>query len=63
MNTVFHALVLNLHQPAGNRDALLRDREREARGILFALDRMPRARWPFADVACSRFVASHRGQT
>ena len=51
MNTVFHALVLNLHQPAGNLDALLRDHEWEAREILFALDRMPRALWPFEEVA------------
>lgn len=51
MNTIFHALVLNLHQPSGNLDALLRDNEWEAREILLALDRMPRALWPFEDVA------------
>jgi alpha-amylase/alpha-mannosidase (GH57 family) len=51
MRTVSHALVLNLHQPAGNLEALLRDNEWEAREILFALDRIPRALWAFDDVA------------
>jgi len=51
MRTVSHALVLNLHQPTGNLEALLRDNEWEAREILFALDRIPRALWPFEDVA------------
>jgi 4-alpha-glucanotransferase len=51
MNTIYHALVLNLHQPAGNLETLLLDHEWEAREILFALDRMPRALWPFEDVA------------
>ncbi len=51
MNTVYHALVLNFHQPAGNLDALLRDGEWAAREILFAMDRMPRALWEFEDVA------------
>lgn len=51
MNPVYHALVLNLHQPAGNLDALLRDSEWEAREILFALDRIPRSLWEFEDVA------------
>ncbi|HEV2210380.1 MAG TPA: glycoside hydrolase family 57 [Verrucomicrobiae bacterium] len=51
MNTIYHALVLNLHQPAGNLETLLRDREWEAREILLALDRIPRALWPFEDVA------------
>lgn len=50
MNSVFHALVLNLHQPAGNLDELLRTSEWEAREILFALDRMPRSLWDFEDV-------------
>jgi hypothetical protein len=51
MRSVSHALVLNLHQPAGNLEALLRDNEWEAREILFALDRIPRALWGFEDVA------------
>jgi alpha-amylase/alpha-mannosidase (GH57 family) len=51
MNAIYHALVLNLHQPAGNLDALFRDNEWEAKEILFALDRIPRALWAFQDVA------------
>ena len=51
MRSVFHALVLNLHQPAGNLETLLSDNEWEAREILFALDRIPRALWEFEDVA------------
>lgn len=51
MKTVHHALVLNLHQPAGNLDELLANREWEAREILWALDRIPRALWPYEDVA------------
>lgn len=51
MATVFHALVLNLHQPAGNLEDLLLHQEWEARQILFALDRIPRSLWPYEDVA------------
>jgi alpha-amylase/alpha-mannosidase (GH57 family) len=51
MHTVSHALVLNLHQPAGNLEMLLHHNEWEAREILFALDRIPRALWVFEDVA------------
>ena len=51
MSAIYHALVLNLHQPAGNLDDLLRDHEWEAREILYALDRMPRALWPCENVA------------
>ncbi len=51
MNTVYHSLVLNFHQPAGNLDTLLRDSEWAAREILFAMDRMPRCLWQFEDVA------------
>jgi len=50
MSTIHHALVLNLHQPAGNLDALLRDNDWEAREILLALDRIPRSLWEFEDV-------------
>ncbi|HZR19278.1 MAG TPA: glycoside hydrolase family 57 [Verrucomicrobiae bacterium] len=51
MSTIHHALVLNLHQPSGNLDALLRDHEWEAREILLALDRIPRSLWEFEEVA------------
>lgn len=51
MRPVFHALVLNLHQPAGNLEALLENSEWEAREILFAMDRMPRSLWDYEDVA------------
>jgi 4-alpha-glucanotransferase len=50
MNPIYHALVLNLHQPSGNLEALLRDNEWEAQEILFALDRIPRSLWGFEDV-------------
>jgi alpha-amylase/alpha-mannosidase (GH57 family) len=51
MGKIFHALVLNLHQPAGNLEALLETNEWEAREILFALDRIPRSIWGYEDVA------------
>jgi len=51
MSLIYHALVLNLHQPAGNLEMLLRDNEWEAREILLALDRIPRSLWQFEDVA------------
>lgn len=51
MRHVYHALALNLHQPSGNLEALLRDNEWEAREILLALDRIPRSLWGFEDVA------------
>ena len=51
MNSVFHALVLNLHQPSGNLEELLATQEWEAHQILLALDRMPRSLWPYEDVA------------
>lgn len=51
MSTIHHALVLNLHQPAGNLEGLLRDNEWEAREILLALDRIPRSLWEFEDLA------------
>ncbi len=50
MRTVFHALVLNLHQPAGNLEALLASREWEAKEILFAMDHIPRSLWDYEDV-------------
>ncbi|GIE94530.1 hypothetical protein [Paractinoplanes rishiriensis] len=42
---IHHALVLNLHQPAGNLDELLDQDSWEATEILYALDRIPRALW------------------
>jgi len=45
------ALVLNLHQPAGNLDHLLDHEPWEARQILWALDRIPRSLWPHEDHA------------
>lgn len=48
---VHHALVLNLHQPAGNLEQLLDESPWEAKEILFALDRMPRALWGWEDQA------------
>jgi len=50
MRNVFHALVLNLHQPAGNLEALLDSKEWEAREILYAMDRIPRSLWDYEDV-------------
>jgi len=48
---VYHALVLNLHQPAGNLQAMLAEGNWEAKEILYALDRMPRSLWGYEDVA------------
>lgn len=51
MPEAFHAMVLNLHQPAGNLEALLRDAPWEVEQILYAIDRIPRSLWGFEDVA------------
>ena len=51
MDSIYHALVLNLHQPSGNLERLLDTSEWEAKEILFALDRMPRSVWEYEDVA------------
>ena len=51
MDSIYHALVLNLHQPSGNLERLLDTSEWEAKEILFALDRMPRSIWEYEDVA------------
>src|SRR5271165_1613979 len=50
---VYHGLVLNLHQPWGNLDDLLRNpqTEWEAREILYAYDRIPRALEGHEDLA------------
>jgi 4-alpha-glucanotransferase len=45
------ALVLNLHQPSGNLEDLLDTREWEAKEILWAIDRIPRALWQYEDLA------------
>ena len=51
MRKIFHALTLNFHQPAGNLEHLLATNEWEAKEILWAMDRMPRALWGYEDVA------------
>jgi len=51
MDAVFHALVLNLHQPSGNLEYLIEHRNWKAKEILFALDRIPRSLWGYGDVA------------
>ena len=45
------ALVLNLHQPAGNLENLLEADPWAAQEILYALDRIPRSLWPYEDIA------------
>ena len=50
MNDIAWALVLNLHQPAGNFEHLLEHEEWEAREILWAMDRIPRSLWDYEDV-------------
>ena len=50
MASVAFALVLNLHQPAGNLEDLLGQREWEAKEILWAMDRIPRSLWAYDDV-------------
>lgn len=51
MNSIYHALVLNLHQPAGNLEELLETNTWDAKQILYAMDRMPRSLWEYQDVA------------
>ncbi|NJP04227.1 MAG: glycoside hydrolase family 57 [Chloroflexaceae bacterium] len=51
MHEIYHALVLNLHQPPGNLEYLLEHSEWEAKEILWAMDRMPRSIWPYEDIA------------
>ncbi|MEE9398228.1 MAG: glycoside hydrolase family 57 [Methylococcales bacterium] len=50
MKELFHALVLNLHQPAGNLEELLEQKEWEAREILQAIDKIPRFLWDYEDI-------------
>ncbi|MEO5366127.1 MAG: hypothetical protein H7831_07180 [Magnetococcus sp. WYHC-3] len=47
---MFHALVLNLHQPSGNLEFLLNHQPWEAEQILYAMDRIPRFLWNYQDV-------------
>lgn len=51
MSEIYHALVLNLHQPPSNLDRLLESNDWEVKEILFALDRIPRTLWAYEDVA------------
>ncbi|MGP6158537.1 MAG: glycoside hydrolase family 57 [Vulcanimicrobiaceae bacterium] len=44
------ALVLNLHQPSGNLEEMLRHDDWTAKEILFAIDRIPRSLWGYEDV-------------
>jgi alpha-amylase/alpha-mannosidase (GH57 family) len=51
MRELYHALVLNMHQPPRNLENLLETNEWEVKEILFAYDRMPRALWAYQDIA------------
>lgn len=51
MKDIYHALVLNMHQPPNNLDDLLVSNEWEVKEILFAYDRMPRTLWGYEDLA------------
>ncbi|HQT26056.1 MAG TPA: hypothetical protein PLK99_05580, partial [Burkholderiales bacterium] len=51
----YHALVLNLHQPAGNLQELL---DSETPEILRSLDRIPRSLWGYEDAARVHFSLS-----
>jgi len=51
MSQIHHALVLNLHQPSGNLDALLAENPWEAKEILFAYDRIARSVWNYEGLA------------
>jgi hypothetical protein len=44
------ALVLNLHQPAGNLEGMLQSGDWTATEILWAIDRIPRSLWGYEDV-------------
>ncbi len=50
MAAAHHALVLNLHQPAGNLEHLLAHEPWEAEMILYAMDRIPRTLWRDEDI-------------
>lgn len=59
MPDIYHALVLDMHQPSGNLQQLLDTNEWEAKEILFAYDRMARVLRANADLA--RVNASFSG--
>jgi hypothetical protein len=44
------ALVLNLHQPSDNIEAMTTDQEWQAKEILWAMDRIPRSLWAYEDI-------------
>jgi alpha-amylase/alpha-mannosidase (GH57 family) len=50
MKDAYHALVLNLHQPAGNLYDLLDFEPWQTEQILYAIDRIPRVLWKYKDV-------------
>lgn len=58
MRLIHHALVLNLHQPSGNLQALLAQEPWQTHEILRALDRIPRALWAHEDHACVHLALS-----
>lgn len=51
MRPIHHALVLNLHQPAGNLWELLEREPWQTQEILYSMDRIPRALWGYEDLA------------
>lgn len=51
MREIYHALVLNLHQPANNLQEMLDHEPWQTHEILYALDRIPRSLWGYEDVA------------
>ncbi|MCH9699174.1 MAG: glycoside hydrolase family 57 [Gammaproteobacteria bacterium] len=51
MNTTYHALVLNFHQPEGNLEELLGYQPWDTEQILYAMERMPRTLLPYQDQA------------
>lgn len=58
VDTVYHALALNLHQPHGNLEHLLTHKEWEAREILLAMERIPRVLEDYPEVACVHLAIS-----
>ncbi|GAB6042374.1 glycoside hydrolase family 57 [Endothiovibrio diazotrophicus] len=50
MREIHHALVLNLHQPAGNLWEHLEHNAWETHEVLYALDRIPRSLWGYEEV-------------
>ena len=51
MRRIHHALVLNLHQPAGNLWELLEFEPWQTNDVLYAMDRIPRSLWGYEDIA------------